>query len=1219
MTKRTSRKKEAWGIKTILVGLVIIIILFLVYVAVVPVGEFKMASPSQKPIASEKIVEQQQEALAPEVIEPFEPVKFFGSVDVGRTNTNNVEQKVRDFLLSNNQEFGIEDDEIILNSIKQDGKKYFVSFVQEYNEIPVYSGRVTVFVNNDKIAYVKSNYYPNIEISTTPKLSEQEIQTNTITDFIEGYYDIRGEVREYDFSEIDVSSIKESELVIYPFKNRYYLTWMSHVSSDEFDLTIFVDTSKGNIIDVKDNRIYYSVSGTVTGLEWEDPFTAEIQLEKSFAHEYVYANGHQEQTNENGFYYIAGLSGESLLESSLNGPWVHVYNNYPPDSYHNATFFEETIHNWSWEDEDTSYLDEESNVFYHVNNLHDYFAYLNENNTEMNFTMYARVNSAYHCNAGYNTQGLIHFGQAGEGCESTGVINDVVYHEYGHGIVHELDPSLLSIGGYWDQSGNIHEGLADYWACTMNDNPNMGEGFYQGDPTPLRICNSTDQYPEDYHPEPHSGCQIISGALWDIREVLGKEYLDQLIIDALRIQPIDFSELVEDLLIADDNNTNLTDGTPNIETICTSFAFRHGVWTDVCAHYTPYVYLIPNEKITYSNKYDVIELMGYATGSESIPFERYDIIWGVGKHPMNWYRDGISLVDDGFNESIGDLLGTFDTRVTTEPGWYTISLTGYFEGYMDESRWTIFIDSYKQGWPIDLSDISGEENPSGEGSITISDINEDGNEDVIVYGTHNVMVFNSDGTMMDGWPQKVGCYHSNSKKIPPSVEDIDGDGQNEILVPRISKIGFIDDDGLSCDYCAYAWESDGTNVTGWPIKCEDYPDDNNVDLMNSVITFIDVNDDGKKEAIANYKGKYQTYYPATLVFYPTPDLPVTPLYTYSGHDGFAPTYLEDSPAVGDVDCDGNDEIVVLMYERNETGSYYSSMYVLSEEGELEYLATDIGNWIYANVHLPVLADLDDDCDLEIAYSISPIMAGIIHHDGTPYNDGWIIQSDHQLAEKVSVNKHDENNFQLLVGGMNGWYNGSLNAYDEDHELIWSVPTNGSVRSQPTFADINDDEEKEIFITTYEWMVYGFTQDGEILSNFPKKMISESYSLFQNAEAVIGDLDNDGNPEIIATDNTPMIYVWELDTQADLSDTDWPMFQYDEKNRGSYPHSSCGNVLHGECSPALPQYCQNGELIDNCRECGCPSRSPYCRPSGVCRKTAPEKAEQAPGDDDDDGI
>lgn len=47
--------------------------------------------------------------------------------------------------------------------------------------------------------------------------------------------------------------------------------------------------------------------------------------------------------------------------------------------------------------------------------------------------------------------------------------------------------------------------------------------------------------------------------------------------------------------------------------------------------------------------------------------------------------------------------------------------------------------------------------------------------------------------------------------------------------------------------------------------------------------------------------------------------------------------------------------------------------------------------------------------------------------------------------------------------------------------------------------------------------------------------------------------------------------------------------------------SCNDgTQYGECAPAKPLYCDNGNLVSSCQDCGCPSSTPDCYSDGTCR-------------------
>lgn len=320
------------------------------------------------------------------------------------------------------------------------------------------------------------------------------------------------------------------------------------------------------------------IGGSVTGLEWEDPFTSGTRMVKNFKHNYVWVGTRRTVTDHTGFYVLRGLSPSEWLISHLEGPWVKVLNAQAPRSMHFFGPLSGTVlHSWSWNGYDLSYLQEESNVFYHVNRIHDYLDSVGV--AEMNYQMEATANVNDSFGARYDGSS-IWFCQAGSGFESAGVIGDLVYHTYVEAVIHRLAPVLYGERDH-GEAGNLYEAVADYLACSLNANPDFAEGFIIGSSEPLRVCDSDDRFPEDYSPIPPEGAQIISGALWDMREALGQNLADRLLIEALRLEPTGFSEFLETLLVADDDDSDLLNGTPNLRAICHAFS-SHGVRSEYC-------------------------------------------------------------------------------------------------------------------------------------------------------------------------------------------------------------------------------------------------------------------------------------------------------------------------------------------------------------------------------------------------------------------------------------------------------------------------------------------------------------------------------------------------------------------------------------------------------------------------------------------------------------
>lgn len=163
---------------------------------------------------------------------------------------------------------------------------------------------------------------------------------------------------------------------------------------------------------------------------------------------------------------------------------------------------------------------------------------------------------------------------AGGAYESTAVLSDVIYHEYTHSVVRHVYTTYLPYEG---ESGALNEGWADYFACTVNNNSIVAEGFYVSSGNGFRNINNTYRYPADIVGEVHTDGRIISGAMWDLREILGAELADELVLRGMKLEPQDFQEYLDDILIVDDDNADLSDGTPHINAIFKAFYVNHGI------------------------------------------------------------------------------------------------------------------------------------------------------------------------------------------------------------------------------------------------------------------------------------------------------------------------------------------------------------------------------------------------------------------------------------------------------------------------------------------------------------------------------------------------------------------------------------------------------------------------------------------------------------------
>lgn len=179
------------------------------------------------------------------------------------------------------------------------------------------------------------------------------------------------------------------------------------------------------------------------------------------------------------------------------------------------------------------------------------------------------------CNAYYESTTLNLY-SAANGCANMAEVNDVIYHEWGHG----LDDYTGKRGGI--TSGAFSEGIGDIIAAYLTGNAVMGVGFFTANQEGIRNLKNTKRYPADKG-EVHDEGLIIGGAFWDLRQSLIEKYGE------IRGADIAASLFFRHLLVADsylesfdlvssldDDDSNPATPSPNYCLIVTAFK-AHGL------------------------------------------------------------------------------------------------------------------------------------------------------------------------------------------------------------------------------------------------------------------------------------------------------------------------------------------------------------------------------------------------------------------------------------------------------------------------------------------------------------------------------------------------------------------------------------------------------------------------------------------------------------------
>lgn len=196
---------------------------------------------------------------------------------------------------------------------------------------------------------------------------------------------------------------------------------------------------------------------------------------------------------------------------------------------------------------------------------------------------------------------------------------------------------------------------------------------------------------------------------------------------------------------------------------------------------------------------------------------------------------------------------------------------------------------------------------------------------------------------------------------------------------------------------------------------------------------------------------------------------------------------------------------------------------------------------------PAVGDIDGDGDLEIVYLGIDRFFYAWHHDGRLV-DGWpiAIPVDGGLSSPALGDLDMDGLPEIVVGTMSpadpsqSWKEATLWAVNGDATLVPGFPvrTEQILLSSPALGDIDKDGRLEIVIASgygtpgRQNLVYAWNHDGTPLPGWPVEAPGASVVM---APPALGDIDNDGEIEIVVgcgngyqPDSCDKLYAWNPD-------------------------------------------------------------------------------------------
>jgi hypothetical protein len=475
------------------------------------------------------------------------------------------------------QDFVLPSDLREFSSVKND--KYINNtYVQYYNNLEVIGSKLYAkfSLNNELLAF-GLDVFNDISISTSPTLNLQSAIASATSNISNTISNI--------IVNDDLKVLANPKYRKYQYHLVYEISFSTIIGAGPANYICYVDANNGDLL-MRKNKVMYEVLPTGTATVSGEVYPINPN-NPTVIQNFKYLKATDQSTNIN---YYTDDNGDVVLPMNIGTQVQYKLEGRYADvetSGSTPDIFEPLTANNSIVFDNSNSTIQERTAYQAVNNIHDHFLDVFPSypiNGILNEPMETNIDEAGSCNA-YFDGNSINFYAEGGGCHATAKIPDVVYHEYGHAI--NADHYNGNGWGGGMQNGGLNEGFADVWALSLTVSPVLGYGWDLVDPniSVRRYDQDRKVYPQDLVGEVHADGEIIAGAFWDL--YLNLADMTQM-LDLFKYtydSGVDgpdgdegsiYTDLLLEVLYADDNDANLTNGTPNDTEIISAFAL-HGI------------------------------------------------------------------------------------------------------------------------------------------------------------------------------------------------------------------------------------------------------------------------------------------------------------------------------------------------------------------------------------------------------------------------------------------------------------------------------------------------------------------------------------------------------------------------------------------------------------------------------------------------------------------